>query len=58
MTSAIDYAAMAPAPVGLIGIRMSGGQLLGIDFAPQSKPVAAAPNGAAREVLDHERRRS
>jgi methylated-DNA-[protein]-cysteine S-methyltransferase len=52
VTSAIDYAAVVPAPVGLLGIRMSGGQLLGIDFAPQSKPIAAAPNGAAREVLD------
>ena len=52
MTSVVDYAAVAPAPVGLIGIRMSGGQLLGIDFAPQPKPVDAAPNGAVREVLD------
>ncbi len=52
VTAAIDYAAVAPAPVGLIGIRMRGGQLLGIDFAPQSKPIAAAPNGAVREVLD------
>ena len=48
----IEYAAVAPAPVGLIGIRMSGGRLLGIDFAPQSKPIAAAPDGATREVLD------
>ncbi len=52
VTCVIDYADMARTPVGLIGIRMSGGQLLGIDFAPQSKPVDAAPNGAAREVLD------
>ena len=52
VTCVIDYADMARTPVGPIGIRMSGGQLLGIDFAPQSKPVDAAPNGAAREVLD------
>ena len=52
MSSVSDYAAVAPAPVGLIGIRMSGGRLRGIDFAPQSKPVATAPNGAVREVLD------
>ena len=52
MTNDVDYAAVAPVPVGLLGIRMSGGQLLGIDFAPRSTSVDAAPDGAAREVLD------
>ena len=30
----VDYAAVVAAPVGLLGIRLSGGQLLGIDFSP------------------------
>lgn len=52
VTSNVDYAAVVPAPVGLLGIRLSGGQLVGIDFAPPSTSVDAAPDGAAREVLD------
>ena len=52
MTSDVDYAAVVPAPMALFGIRLSGGQLVGIDFAPRSTSVDAAPDGAAREVLD------
>jgi hypothetical protein len=42
VTAAIDYAAVAPAPVGLIGIRMRDGGALAIKTW----------------LLDHERRRS
>lgn len=52
VTSEMDYAAVVAAPVGLLGIRMCGGQLVGIDFAPLTTSVDAAPGGAAREVLD------
>jgi methylated-DNA-[protein]-cysteine S-methyltransferase len=52
VTSDLDYAAVVPAPVGLLGVRMSGGQLVGIDFAPAVTRVGAAPDAAAREVLD------
>ena len=52
MTSDVDYAAVVPAPVGLLGVRLSGGRLVGIDFAPPCTRVEAAPGGAAREVLD------
>ena len=52
MSSDVDYAAVVPAPVGLLGIRLIGGRLVGIDFAPPCACVDAAPGGAAREVLD------
>ena len=52
MTSDVDYAAVVPAPVGLLGIRLSGGRLVGIDFVTPGAHVDAAPDGAAREVLD------
>ncbi len=52
MTSDADYAAVVPTPVGFLGIRLSGGQLVGIDFAPPSTSVDAAPDRIAHEVLD------
>ena len=52
MTSDIDYAAVVPAPVGLLGVRMRAGQLLAIDFAPRVTSVDRAPDGNLREVLD------
>jgi len=52
VTSDVDYAAVVPAPVGLLGIRLSGGRLVGIDFVPPRACLDAAPDGAAREVLD------
>jgi len=52
VTSDIDYAAVVPAPVGQLGVRMSAGKLLAIDFAPRAACVDRAPDGAVREVLD------
>jgi methylated-DNA-[protein]-cysteine S-methyltransferase len=52
VTSHADYSAVVTAPVGVLGIRLIGGQLVGIDFAPQAKSLARAPDDAAREVLD------
>lgn len=52
MSIEIDYAAVVPAPVGLLGVRMSGGRLVGIDFAPRFASAGAAPDRAARAVLD------
>jgi methylated-DNA-[protein]-cysteine S-methyltransferase len=52
MSSKIDYAAVVPAPVGLLGVRMSGEHLVGIDLAPPCASVSNAPGQAAREVLD------
>jgi len=52
VTSDFDYAAVAPAPVGLLGVRMSAGLLLAIDLAPRDTVVDRAPAGAVREVLD------
>jgi methylated-DNA-[protein]-cysteine S-methyltransferase len=52
VVSELDYAAIVPAPVGLLGVRMSGRQLAGIDFVPRSARVDSAPDGAVREVLD------
>jgi methylated-DNA-[protein]-cysteine S-methyltransferase len=46
------YAAIVPAPVGLLGVRMRGGRLAGIDFSPPTGAVAKAPDDATREVLD------
>lgn len=46
------YAAVVPAPVGLLGIRMRGGRLAGIAFAPRVPASDAAPDAATREVLD------
>jgi methylated-DNA-[protein]-cysteine S-methyltransferase len=48
----IEYAAVVPAPVGLLGIRMREGKLTGIDFAPQLACMSGAPRGAVRAVLD------
>ena len=52
MNGDVDYAAVVAAPVGLLGIRLSGGQLLGIDFSPPVTTIRRGPDGAAREVLD------
>ena len=52
MTRDVDYAAVVPAPVGLLGVRMRAGQLLAIDFAPRVTSVDKAPDGNLREVLD------
>ena len=52
MTSDIDYAAVVPAPVGLVGVVMRAGQLLAIDLDPPVSAVDRAPDGAVREVLD------
>ena len=52
MASDVDYAAVVPAPVGLLGVRMRAGQLLAIDFAPPVASVERAPDGNLREVLD------
>lgn len=52
MTSDIDYAAVVPAPVGLVGVVMGAGQLLAIDLDPPVSAVDRAPDGAVREVLD------
>lgn len=47
-----EYAALVPAPVGLLGVRMSGEQLTAIDFAPRNSRIGKAPDASAREVLD------
>lgn len=52
MASDNDYAAVVPAPVGMLGIRMDAGRLTGIDFAPRADALAVAPDGATRDVLD------
>ncbi|NCF81574.1 MAG: cysteine methyltransferase, partial [Proteobacteria bacterium] len=52
MTNDAEYAAVVAAPVGLLGLRMSAGQLVGIDFAPPVSSVDTAPDEATREVLD------
>lgn len=52
MNGDVDYIAVAPTPVGRMGIRMSGDRLLGIDFAPAAAAVDRVPDGATREVLD------
>lgn len=52
VTSVIDYAAVVPAPVGLIGIHMSGGAG---GFMGQRDGGALA---IKTWLLDHERRRS
>lgn len=52
MTRNMDYAAVVTAPVGPLGIRLEGGRLVAIDFAPPAVPPARAPDAAAREVLD------
>ena len=52
MTRQAEYAAVVPAPVGLLGVCMSAGQLVGIDFAPPGATAGGAPDGATREVLD------
>jgi methylated-DNA-[protein]-cysteine S-methyltransferase len=52
VTSKADYAAVVTAPVGPLGIRLSGGQLVGIDFTPDATALERAPDDAAREVLD------
>jgi len=52
VTSDVDYAAVVPAPVGLLGVRMRAGQLLAIDFAAPVASVDRAPDGNLREVLD------
>ncbi len=52
MNCDVDYAAVVAAPVGLLGIRLSGGQLLAIDFAPAASAIERVPDAAAREVLD------
>lgn len=46
------YAAIVPAPVGILGIRISGGRLSGIDFMDKQEPVDRAPDADARAVLD------
>lgn len=52
MVANVEYAAVVPAPVGVLGIRLSGARLTGIDFMTQSESVERAPNAAARAVLD------
>lgn len=52
MTGDNDYAAVVAAPVGMLGIRMRGGRLAGIDFAPRAGAVDVAPDRATRDVLD------
>lgn len=52
VTNNAEYAAVVAAPVGLLGLRMSAGQLVGIDFAPPVSSVDTAPDEATREVLD------
>ena len=52
MTANAEYCAVVTAPVGVLGIRLSDGRLVAIDFAPQARAPARAPDDAAREVLD------
>lgn len=51
-TPANDYAAVVPAPVGLLGIRMRAGRLAGIELAPPGSRAETAPEGPVRDVLD------
>jgi methylated-DNA-[protein]-cysteine S-methyltransferase len=52
VTGNVDYAALVTTPVGILGIRLSGGQLVGIDLAARATALAHAPDEAARDVLD------
>jgi methylated-DNA-[protein]-cysteine S-methyltransferase len=52
VTGNVDYAAVVTTPVGILGIRLSGGQLVGIDLAARATALAHAPDEAARDVLD------
>ena len=52
MSDATGYAAMVGAPLGMLGIRLRGGRLCGIDFAPAGEAPRRAPDAAARAVLD------
>lgn len=52
MTGSTDYSAVVTAPVGALGIRLRGARLVAIDFAPEAREPARAPDGATREVLD------
>ena len=52
MSGELEYAAVVSAPVGFLGIRVSGGFLTGIDFAPARESPQQAPDEATRAVLD------
>jgi len=52
MSGEVGYAAVVSAPVGVLGIRLSGGCLTGIDFAPVCERPQRVPDAATREVLD------
>ena len=52
MSGEAEYAAVVSAPVGLLGVRMHGGCLTAIDFAPACEPPQRAPDAVTRAVLD------
>jgi methylated-DNA-[protein]-cysteine S-methyltransferase len=47
-----SYEAVVAAPVGLLGVRLRGEQLVAIDIAPPHQAPRRAASAATREVLD------